>query len=251
MAPISTGSIFFPLRVDKRCISLASTSLPVPFSPVMRIFASVAATFSTMFRKSCITSLSPQYIALCDVFPLRFPPALSTPLFLSLASKSVCVIFSLSKGFTMKSAAPSLMPVTASWMSAYAVKSTTSVFGLMPLISRSQYSPSLPELMPLEKFMSSSTTSGCSSLSLAGMELGLAMVMIFSNSGSVSILTVVRMFRLSSTTSNVPCLLVIHLCLLLSSWLQNYKIFVKWRGCCSIICTIGVPATEFAPIRTL
>ena len=122
MAPISTGSIFFPHLVDKRCISLANTSLPVPFSPVMRIFASVAATFSTMLLKLFITSLSPQYIALCVSFPQSFPPflpiALSTAMFLSLASTSVRIIFSFSKGFTMKSAAPSLMPVTASWMSA-------------------------------------------------------------------------------------------------------------------------------------
>ena len=64
------------------------------------------------------------------------------------------------------------------------------------------------ELIPLEKFMSSSTTSGCSSLSLAGMELGLAMVMMPSNMGSSSILTVVRMLRLSSTINIVPCFLI-------------------------------------------
>ena len=75
------------------------------------------------FQALC-TALSscPQYIALCASFPPGFPPflliTLSTALFLSLASTSVRIIFSFSKGFTMKSAAPSLMPVTASWMSA-------------------------------------------------------------------------------------------------------------------------------------
>jgi len=41
------------------------------------------------------------------------------------------------------------------------------------------------------------------------MELGLAMVMMPSNMGSSSILTVVRMLRLSSTINIVPCFFII------------------------------------------
>ena len=84
----------------------------------------------------------------------------------------------------------------------------------------------IPELIPLEKFMSSSTTSGCSSLSLAGMELGLAMVMMPSNMGSSSILTVVRMLRLSSTINIVPCFFIM---------VQSYEISSKSGHYCLII----------------
>ena len=78
------------------------------------VLANEIHRLSTMFLKLFITSLSPQYIALCEVFPQFLVDNLSTALFLSLASTRVRIIFSLSKGLTMKSVAPSLMPVTAS-----------------------------------------------------------------------------------------------------------------------------------------
>ena len=49
MAPISTFSIGRAPRGERRCISRASISLPVPFSPVIRMLASVRATFDTTF----------------------------------------------------------------------------------------------------------------------------------------------------------------------------------------------------------
>ena len=84
---------------------------------------------------------------------------------LSRAAVKVSTSFSLSHGFTMKSNAPRFIPSTARAMSAYAVKSTTSTSGIICLISPAQYRPSLPVLMLVLKFMSSSTTSGrnCSS----------------------------------------------------------------------------------------
>lgn len=47
---------------DRRWISRASISLPVPFSPVIRMLASVAATFSTKRRRLSIVGLFPQNI---------------------------------------------------------------------------------------------------------------------------------------------------------------------------------------------
>ena len=61
---ISTGTMASSLRGDSRCISRASISLPVPFSPVINILASVLATFSISIRSCCMALLSPQNIPL-------------------------------------------------------------------------------------------------------------------------------------------------------------------------------------------
>ena len=79
---------------------------------------------------------------------------------LSRAAVRVATSFSLSQGFTIKSKAPLFIPSTASWISAYAVNSTTSTSGAIFLSSPVQYSPSLPVLISVWKFISSSTTSG-------------------------------------------------------------------------------------------
>ncbi len=47
IAPASTATMGLPLRRLAACISRASTSLPVPFSPVMSTVASVGAIFSS------------------------------------------------------------------------------------------------------------------------------------------------------------------------------------------------------------
>ena len=57
---MSTGTISSRRRAERLCISRASISLPVPFSPVMRMLASVAATFSTISRMRAIAGLPPQ-----------------------------------------------------------------------------------------------------------------------------------------------------------------------------------------------
>ena len=79
---------------------------------------------------------------------------------LSRAAVSTSISLSLSQGFTMKSKAPLFIPSTAKAISAYAVNNTTSTSDAIFLISPAQYSPSLPVLMFVLKFMSSSTTSG-------------------------------------------------------------------------------------------
>ena len=62
-APISTLTISRPLRSERRCISRASISLPVPFSPVIRTLASVLATFVTTLISFIITGECPIIIA--------------------------------------------------------------------------------------------------------------------------------------------------------------------------------------------
>ncbi len=60
--PISTLTISSPDRRDRLWISLATSSFPVPFSPVISTFASVAATFLTMFITLIIVGEAPRTI---------------------------------------------------------------------------------------------------------------------------------------------------------------------------------------------
>ena len=151
-----------------------------------------------------MAGLHPQYIstAVCSAC-LTF--ALSCPSHLrAYAPLSVSISLSLSHGFTTKSNAPRFMPSTASEMSAYAVKSTTSVSGFDFFISESQNRPSLPVFADETKFMSSSTTSGAKSLSSAlitfGVEASRTSLKYFvSRSFSVALMPL-----LSSTTSIFP-----------------------------------------------
>ena len=59
MAAQFTSTIGPAARVDFSCIRRATTSLPVPFSPVMSTRASVGATFSMISLTCCIASESP------------------------------------------------------------------------------------------------------------------------------------------------------------------------------------------------
>ena len=117
IAPISTDIMLSAERGDKAWISRASISFPVPFSPVISIFALVVATFSINVRSCCIALLSPQYMAETgdDSF-LRF---FFFPSFACEAAfKRVSNSFWLSHGFTTKSDAPSFIPRTARSISA-------------------------------------------------------------------------------------------------------------------------------------
>lgn len=104
--PVSVGQgVYFPRQ----------HFFPVPFSPVIRILASVCATFSISVRSCFMALLSPQYIE-DTVLGI-------SALFLFLeelrqADSKVSISRALSQGLTMKSVAPSLMPRTARSMSA-------------------------------------------------------------------------------------------------------------------------------------
>ena len=125
---------------------------------------------------------------------------------LSLAAVSVATSFSLSHGFTMKSNAPRFIPSTASWISAYAVKSTTSTSGTIFLISAAQYKPSLPVLMLVLKFISSSTTSGRKRSSVETSVTGEGSVSTSAKCSGSRILNAWRIPALSSTISIFPFL---------------------------------------------
>ena len=157
-------------RADKRCISRASSSFPVPFSPVISTLASVAATRSTTVRICAISALAPQNIGTS----LRTGLTLFLPFSLELfkAFISVSISLSLFHGFTTKSNAPCFIAFTARSISAYAVKSTTLNCGNFALDSFSQKIPSLPVLIPALKFMSSNSTSGCSAAIVASSVVG-------------------------------------------------------------------------------
>ena len=66
MAPASTHTIGWLERVERRCISLAITSFPVPFSPVMSTEASVGAKRSICLRIARIAEDEPQWMFLGD-----------------------------------------------------------------------------------------------------------------------------------------------------------------------------------------
>ena len=120
IAPASTHTIGRLARAERRWISLARTSLPVPFSPVMRIDASVVATFSNCLRIVVMAGLDPQCIlgdwllvmgdGEGDFLPVRF-------IFCWYARVRVSTSLLLFQGLTMKSKAPRFIPSTASWIS--------------------------------------------------------------------------------------------------------------------------------------
>ena len=121
MAPISTETISSRWRAERLWISRASISLPVPFSPVMRMLASVAATFSTISRMRIMAGLVPQNMGSSCVssrlisfrrFTSRCERASEQALRRAVTSRS------LSQGLTTKSTAPSRMARTARSMSA-------------------------------------------------------------------------------------------------------------------------------------
>ncbi len=117
MAPRSTLTNGFDARLECWWMALATRSLPVPFSPSIRILASVGAIFSILKNTSSIDFDSPNssdpiielVLAMCCA-ELLLPFRLS-------ASLSVSISFSLCHGFTTKSAAPSFNERTARSMS--------------------------------------------------------------------------------------------------------------------------------------
>ena len=136
------------------------------------MLASVEAILFTVRNIFFIAGLLPQCIVavwLTAGFMLFFFVPASLCLY---AASSTEISFLFSHGFTMKSNAPRFIPSTASDMSAYAVKSTTSVVGLVFLISESQYNPSFPVLADDWKFISSKITSGINSLNCEFMTFG-------------------------------------------------------------------------------
>ena len=210
-APASTHTIGLSARSDNLWISPASTSFPVPFSPVMRTVASVGAIFSAVFLMTDIAGPLPHKIVAPeggtdDAFFTSLLMLLYAPL-------RVSTSLSLSQGLTMKSNAPRFIPSTARAMSAYAVNRTTSMSGQRFLISESQYSPSLPVFMSVWKFMSRRTTSGRNSASLLTSSLGDGISSTCEKCSGRSSFNAALIPLLSSTTNIFPLLFAIALLL--------------------------------------
>ena len=176
--------------------------MPVPFSPVMRILASVAATRSTTVRICAISALAPQNIGIS--LRTGFVAFLPFSLELSSAFNNVSISLSLFHGFTTKSYAPCFIAFTARSISAYAVKRTTFSAGYFAFASLSQKIPSLPVFIPALKFISSNNTSGCSAAIVESNVVGEESVATFAKYPPASNFTADRIFLLSSTISNVP-----------------------------------------------
>ena len=145
-----------------RWIASATTSLPVPLSPVIRTEASVGAmrpaSSSTCIRRgSSPTMPARSYRASSSAREGGASPAAGPGA--AARSRAVCTawrIWSLPHGLVMKSAAPAFMPSTASSIDPQAVISSTGSSGRRVLMSRSSRRPSSPEVAR-EKFMSCST----------------------------------------------------------------------------------------------
>ena len=75
------------------------------------------------------------------------------------ATLKVATSLSFCQGFSTKSAAPSRIACTATLRSPNAVMSTTTASGSSARIRLSQCRPSVPELRPIAKFMSTRKTS--------------------------------------------------------------------------------------------
>jgi hypothetical protein len=106
------------------------SSLPVPLSPVIKTVEGVAATFSTMSKTRCIAGL-------CPMMPKRPCPSRAGNEVVSLALRRLVVTALAttlasscwSKGFVMKSKAPSFTASTAVSMVPWAVTTITGRSG--------------------------------------------------------------------------------------------------------------------------
>ncbi len=145
MPPRFTFMNGFDARGLFLCRASASSSLPVPLSPVISTGAPVGATRAAMASTSRRALLSPiiflrsKGLGVSDgVDPL-----------LSLRLRAVAIRSSrrlLSHGFVMKSKAPFLIPSTARSMLPHAVISITGVSGRKSFTCLSSVRPSEPEV---------------------------------------------------------------------------------------------------------
>ena len=125
----------FSLRSEQLCRRLATTSLPVPFSPVMSTLAFVAPIFSIRSFRSFIACDSP--IINRTLFPAtgRLPADRRD----TLSSKALSMMlsnFELSQGLGIKSVAPAFIARTTFSVSTYAVSSNTTTLGFLSKIKR-------------------------------------------------------------------------------------------------------------------
>ncbi len=142
----------------------ATSSLPVPFSPVMRTRPLVGAVFDSLSKTGCIALELPSIAK-----PARPVPTLACSSAFSRRSwamlRAFLIVrssFSVLSGFSMKSCAPSLVAVTAVSMLALPLIMSTTTCGWVLRTSARTCKPSISGIMT-----SSSTRSTSLSASLA------------------------------------------------------------------------------------
>ena len=124
----------------------ATSSLPVPLSPVINTVVLMGATLLTISSTCRMAGLLPTIVPLgrtdsSSLRRMRFSRARAC------FSSAFWIVFSKTarrKGFVMKSYAPSFMASTADSTVPYAVSITTSISGHCFLISRSSEWPLMP-----------------------------------------------------------------------------------------------------------
>ena len=132
----------------------ATSSLPVPFSPVISIQVSAGAATSIFLLNSFVLSEFPSIECFSRVLVRRYLFSSSSRLKFR-ALLMVKIILSIESGFSTRSKAPSLVALTAVSIVPWPVIMTTWMWGLYFLISFSVSIPSIPGIQ-----ISSRTTSG-------------------------------------------------------------------------------------------
>ena len=165
MLPRSMVIKLSPARGERFFTIRATISLPVPFSPKIKMLASVSDSLYIVSFNFLTAGDSPMKSEIGDSFPIA--DTCSRNLLISLfdllsfiADDSVASSFSFSQGFEMKSVAPAFIALTAFSVSAYAVMNTTTALGSILNICSRYSNPSLPLIASRQKFISRSITSG-------------------------------------------------------------------------------------------
>ncbi len=136
VAPRSTETIGCPLRRDRRWISRATISLPVPFSPRIRTLASVGAARSISMRTRSIAGdcAEQRRFGRSARARTRGPRSVRASIRLrrsAAALRTVAASRSLLHGLATKSLAPALIASTAIETAPWAVMITTAASGSM------------------------------------------------------------------------------------------------------------------------
>ena len=149
------------LRGDRLWMARATTSLPVPLSPLMTTLAVEGETFFTSSKTFCMAGPEPiMSVPGASAASRRRRSCTSRMVsFFSSARSSTIRSRGTSSGFSMKSKAPSRMAWTAVWMVPRPVRSTTGHSGSSARRARSSQSPSM-----LGMTRSVRMTSGCHSM---------------------------------------------------------------------------------------
>ena len=150
-APVLTATRVRSARAESRCSVCATTSLPVPCSPVMRTFASDGPTRAISSSTGRMDGAEAMNAGAPGARRMRFS-ASSHCARLRLRCNSICVFRTLSRrafsqGFWMKSPAPRRIASTASSMLPQAVMTTTGSCESISLTRETRSRPSWPEVV--------------------------------------------------------------------------------------------------------